>query len=69
MVMFPLFHIRSPFRWKPDVMIAQGTYKEHKDQKQGEKDWHNDVLSCCIPDVLLAHNEEDMTAGKALLYV
>jgi hypothetical protein len=50
-------------------MVPQGADKKYEDQKQGEKDWHNVVLYCSIPDVLLAHYEEAMTAGQALLYL
>ena len=57
MVVFPFLFVHSPLGWEPDVMEPQGAHNEYEDQEQGYKDWHNDVLSCCIPDVLLAHSE------------
>jgi hypothetical protein len=57
MVVVPFLFVRSSLWWEPDVMEPKGAHKDHKNQEQGYKDWHNDVLCCCIPDVLLAHSE------------
>lgn len=49
--------VSSPLGWEPDVMEPQGARQDSEEQEQGYKHWHNDVLYCCIPNVLLAHSE------------
>ena len=64
MVEVSFLFVSSPLRWEPDVMEPQGAHKDHEEQEQGDERWHNGILYCCIPDVLPAHFEQDMTRGK-----
>jgi len=51
--MDPFLFVPTPLGWEPDVMEPQGAHIEHEKHRHGYERWHNVILSCDLPDVLL----------------
>jgi hypothetical protein len=55
-----LFHccLCSPFGLVTKRHVAKSASQDHEGEYQEYERWHIDILCWCIPDTLLAHNDE-----------
>ena len=56
MVLVPFLFSRSPLGILIDH-VAKSARKDHEDEEQEDKWWHDAILYWCIPDQMLASDE------------